>query len=446
MAEVKPALITQTRLDNEEVRDAPVKLKRTVTYLIDFANASKVNLPYAVAVNGVVQPEFKTGTKKTCGKNGEIVVKNVDPGATVVLFLNSDAHPRYRKQPVYAVTPREHNVVVRVIEKKGKHSDTDLPIKKPSNSAGADLKVSVEEYTAALTGDIWMKISHKYTPSEIDELLPLGTSKVVRDCVKQIYEGLPRPSLEIVVSPEQNVSKPRTISIKFEDGTNPRENISSGYDLLKEGLTRVHPAGYAAVFAAAIEAQVNKVVMTSAWRPMLGSIAHRAGLGLDVNYVGEVRMNREALRKSATLGVNVTQEEQKLFSDFEAAKVQESAAKKEVNLANLEVRKAGSDSQKIIVAKQKLGNATRTMEATMAQRKIAEAKWSSERDKGEPENVKRFRASLLRCESVAQLFDPWFVDQNTRDDTAAVPNFQLDPNEKLHAHHLHITVYDPKIL
>lgn len=71
--------------------------------------------------------------------------------------------------------------------------------------------------------------------------------------------------------------------------------------------------------------------------------------------------------------------------------------------------------------------------------------WNKERDKNEPSKVKGYRASLSRCAHVRQLFDPWFMDENTQDAISAKPNEQKTPNEKLHAHHLHITVHEPKI-
>ncbi len=37
------------------------------------------------------------------------------------------------------------------------------------------------------------------------------------------------------------------------------------------------------------------------------------------------------------------------------------------------------------------------------------------------------------------------MDPNTQDQIAAKPNEQRDANEKLHAHHLHVTVREPKI-
>ena len=65
-------------------------------------------------------------------------------------------------------------------------------------------------------------------------------------------------------------------------------------------------------------------------------------------------------------------------------------------------------------------------------------------EKNQPASVKLFRGSLMKCERVNQLFDPWYMDDNTHDKIAPVPNTQTkngkeESNETLHAHHLHIS-------
>ena len=54
--------------------------------------------------------------------------------------------------------------------------------------------------------------------------------------------------------------------------------------------------------------------------------------------------------------------------------------------------------------------------------------------------------SLRADESVRQVFDPWFMDDDARDRQAPRSNRQASANEKLHAHHLHVTVIDAGIL
>jgi hypothetical protein len=54
---------------------------------------------------------------------------------------------------------------------------------------------------------------------------------------------------------------------------------------------------------------------------------------------------------------------------------------------------------------------------------------------------------LLQCSCVGQLFDPWYIYKNARGEGEA--NMQTGAStslERLHAHHLHVTVHEPKIL
>ena len=235
-------------------------------------------MPYAVAVNGKVLAAFKDRPKRTDSK----IPLVVDAGQSVELYLNSDAHPAHRKNPVYKVTVGDDDIEVVIKEVEGKQICTDAP---ELSSSKLDVATgrTVQHMNAKLTGDIWMKVSHKYERSEVDALLPPKTSSEVTAAVKSIYSGLSKPMLRIQ-QPVAGGQIARELSIEFIDSKNPKENITS-YSLLKDGLPRVHPAGYAALFSAALEHGIAKLQVTSCWRPMLGSIAHRAGLGLDVGYV-----------------------------------------------------------------------------------------------------------------------------------------------------------------
>jgi hypothetical protein len=297
---------------------------RKVTYVFDTgATSSDLRIPYAVAVDGEVSSEYHEKPKRVRGKHGTIEV-DVAPGKKVQLYLNSDAHPSYRKKPVYAVTVADHDVKVKIKEKTGKHSTPDTP-----QHSATDEEQGVATYDAPLTGDIWMKVTHRYDTSEVDALLPAGTRAEVKAAVRTIYEGLSKKTLTIHVAATDDEPAAK-LAVTFNDSSNPKNNITS-YDLLKDGLPRVHPAGYAAVFGAALAARAPKMTMSSAWRPCMGSIAHRAGLGLDVSSLGEVRMNREELLSNDPNGdtSNVSDEEKKLYEQFEKARAKETAAAKD---------------------------------------------------------------------------------------------------------------------
>lgn len=444
--ELKTDFSCKTNDKPNSVVDAQCKKACKVTY--QFVFRSKLSMPYAVAVNGKVLPAFKDRPKRTDSK----IPLVVDAGQSVELYLNSDAHPAYRKNPVYKVTVGDDDVEVVITEVAGKHNCSDgLELGKATTDQATGR--TVQHMTAKLTGDIWMKVSHKYAPTEVDALLPPKTSVEVTAAVKSIYSGLATPTLNIQ-KPSAVGQPARVLAIKFIDSENPKENITA-YTLLKDGLPRVHPAGYAALFSAALDHGIDTLQVTSCWRPMLGSIAHRAGLGLDVGYVGPTPMNRQELRLGKSKDTaNVSDDEIELFKEYEAAIVADKKAEAELLAAKKAASASGLTSEQKLDATRNLKAAQDRKKETQKDRADAEEEWNRERDANEPAKVKLFRTSLLQCSCVSQLFDPWFMDANTKDGHEPEPNMQRPlpggkkgpSNEELHAHHLHVTVYEPKIL
>jgi hypothetical protein len=448
--EQKADFTCQTNDKHNSVVDAPCTKKCKVTYR--FAFRGKLSMPYAVAVNGKVLAAFKDRPKRTDSKIPVVV----DAGQTVQLYLNSDAHPAFRQHPVYEVKVGDDDVEVVINEIAGKHTDTDTPVmgKLTKNEATGR---SLQRMSAKLTGDIWMKVSHKYTASEVDTRLPAETSADAKAAIKRIYTGLSSPTLTIE-TPAKDGKPARTLTVKFSDSSNPKENISS-YALLSDGLPRVHPGGYAALLNAALEAEVPSIMVSSCWRPMLGSIAHRAGLGLDVSVVGGTTMNRQELRRALSASHtnphgngndkdNVTDAEVKAFGEYEQAIVDDKRAQadlKEASKAVVVTRHSG-DSDALKAAQARAREAAKAAQETTQATTEKRGKWNAERDAGEPNHVHQYRASLLQCACVRQLFDPWFMGVNVKDGAEPVPNMQKSSNEALHAHHLHITVDEPNIL
>ena len=462
----KPAATGQTSAANQgSIKTVKVAPLRKVTYIFKATSSKNLSIPYAVAVDGKVQAAFSNKPKRVSGSGGRIETF-VDQGSKASLFLNSDAHPGYRQNAVYEVTVGDNDIVVTVTEKSGKHADSDTPVRQ---AAKAGEMPPIDRYSAPLTGDIWMKVSHRYQASEVDALVESTTSEAVKSAVRSIYNGL-ASSTFTVTEPPTNASNgavstarnaARTLKVEFSDSNNPKENIRA-YTLLTDGLTRVHPGGYAALFTAALANGIDSLSISSCWRPMLGSIAHRAGLGLDVNFVGKTRMNRQELRgafegkKPRKKGDgddadNVSDAEVKAFGEYEDAIVASKAAMAERAAAQRALAAARKTKNTAAIAKAE----ERWNEADLAAGDAAKAEdeklaaWNSERDAAEPTHPRLFRTSLLKCACVAQLFDPWFMDPNTRDIVAPDPNMQRGAstsNERLHAHHLHLTVHEPKIL
>jgi len=428
---------------------------RKVTYVFEPEVAKNLRIPYALAIGGVVQTEYVQKARRVVGEGGEITA-SAAPGEQVSLFLNSDAQPAWRKQPVYAVTVGNRDVVVTITEKLGKHFDTDSPILTKDADPEVEAAKTADTYRAALTGDIWMKVSHKYTPAEVPSRLPAGTSAVVEAAVMSIYQGL--STVELAITEPGTAGKPsRTLVVSFADSDNPKKNINQ-YTLLTDGLPRVHPAGYAALFTAALENSITAITLSSCWRPMLGSIVHRIGLGLDVSILGGTVLNRQELRRAFSGSApskhgnhndqdNVTDEEVTAFGEYEDAIKVDKAAGKAKDQAEDAFDKANMQSELYpqTEAKAKLATAEAVARSANTDMQNKENMWNDARDKGEPSHARLFRVSLLKCSCVGQLFDPWFMSSNTHSGKT-VSNKQLNELEKLHAHHLHITVDDPKVL
>lgn len=433
----RPAASAQTNATKGSVRDVKVTAKRKVTYVFDTsATSSTLKIPYCVAVNGdVVLHKDKPGRIV----HNQSFSVTVDAGSEVSLYLNSDAHPSRRTQAVYKVTPNERDIYVTVTEKTGKSADADTPVFKKTEG-------QVDKYTAPLTGDIWMKVSYKYTKADAEALIPASADAGVRTAVLDIYNELKGNTLSIACAAPAG----RVVTVKFNDSDNPKSNINN-YELKRDGLTRVHPLGFFALFDAAREAACSQMTMSSCWRPLLGSIAHRAGLGLDVSYLedsaSKVTVNRQELvKKGAADYAWVTDEEKRLYGVYQAAKPTATKAAADLKAAEAAVAKAKNDPVALTAAT-KARDAARTRKAE-ADKALADAKsaWNTERDAHEPSVIKSFRTQLAASAHIKQLFDPWMMDENTRDAKSAAANEQKSSNETLHAHHLHITVAESELL
>ncbi|MBV8633747.1 MAG: hypothetical protein JO002_04595 [Burkholderiaceae bacterium] len=210
--------------------------------------------------------------------------------------------------------------------------------------------------------------------------------------------------------------------------------------LLSSILPRVHPAAYAALISAAHAAGVTVMQVNSGWRTSFGSIAHRAGLGLDVHSIDSgaqhVSINRAVLTGGRGPSDYVTPRERELYTDYENKKREAEAAAKEYEEKK---RRQGISPELIERAKQ------RRDEAAIV-RDDAEMKWNRERNQNEPTAIRSLRDALSLDPGIKQILDPWYMDLNTRDPHAARPNEQCSDLEKQHNNHLHITVKEEKIL
>lgn len=432
-----------TRPDPGAVTVARIGERYSVCYAFDTsATRTDLLLPYAVAVNGKILPEFARRAARLERDKRRICV-SAQQGDKVALYLNSDAWPQFRQHPVYAVTVAGRDVLVEVVEKTGRDAtglyELKDPYPRPSRPGGGTL----DAYQARLTGDVWMHVSHRYTEDEARLCLPAGVDAAIAEAVLGIYRGLAAPRISVSF-PASDSAAALKIDIAFEPGSddNARANITS-FNLLRDGVTRVHPHAYAALLTGARAAGVTRLGISSGWRPMIGSIEHRIGLGLDTNYVDNperhVAINRVALTQPGGPGKeNVSDKERVLYQAYLLANA-ESERRKGESIAAEKIAQHEPTPENI--AQRDASN--RRSDAASESKKKAERDWNDERNKIEPSLIKTLRGVLHEDRVVYQLLDPWYIDLNTHNPVAATPNFQRNNLEKMHANHLHITIAEP---
>lgn len=425
MIEATPAA-TGTLAASTSLTTVNVSARRKVRYVFDTSATKRdLALPYRVSIDGKVQ-EAEASLCKLSGSKRSIELL-VAPGARVALFLNSDVHPDFRREPVYALQVGEHDVEVLITEKQGRISHARAVVgTSVTRQAG---ERAVDCYKALLTGDIWMQISHLYTAAQADAILPPETPPAVRVAVRAIYSGLPAAQL-LVQFPASDTTPAHALRVAFADSENARANITY-CSLLKDVLPRTHPAAFAALLSEAHKAGVTEVHVTSCWRPMLGSIAHRAGLGLDIVYIANasqaVHINRVGLTGAGGRNPNVRAREKQLYDELILAEQQAPAISGE----RLATQTESTQKEK--------------MEKINKER-LARARWNDERNLNEPKLMHELRQQLQKNPSVKQVFDPWYMEADTRDQSPQTANEQRSMNETIHADHLHLTLNDPQIL
>jgi hypothetical protein len=370
-------------------------------------------LPYFIAeMSGNQGKPLESGQRIGLMKQNKIRQK-VPFGKEVALYLGNDSKPQYRSKPLYRVKAEEGltDVVVKIAETEGLTYDPAEEI--ASNALLAGTK---KTFRARLYGTTWMSFSHKYTEAEAVEECA-ADSQELRDAMKQIYGGAASVgSSSILLS----VVKPNTKTLKIRWGSaafdNCRRNIPAitGLAVAKtELIPRVHPQTYKAFLKAAFDLDAEELEIASGWRPMLGSVLHRIGVGLDV----------------AIIKVNGTSHQ---FS--------RNATPAEQEYKNL-------IAQKKDLAKKK--NRTDEESTRLNEIKAVEAAKANAADRAIRDNdsstIRNFISKLRENGDVRQTFDPWEMDENTRDVVAAAPNRLVTGNETLHRNHLHITVKDPDL-
>jgi len=406
---------TVVKTVERDVCTVPVCTRCNVCYEFDTSATKRdLALPYCVSLNGKVLEGASTVRK--LGASRKITLQ-AEPGSRIALFLNSDVHPKFRISPVYEVVVGATDVHIKITEKEG-HCHEGAVIGMPQHSAAKPGQRGLDYYKAALTGDIWMQISHRYTEAEADAMLPKDMPLEIRDAVLRIYAGLKSIQLQVHIA-VKGAAAAMKMNLRFQESENAIKNIKS-CSLLRDVLPRTHPHAFATLMTEAYAAGVSDISVTSCWRPMHGSIVHRAGLGLDVVSIASdqqtVKLNRVGLITDKA-NPNVSKAESFQYSEFvEATK---------------KTRGARSEPEQLLA---------KNIEDK------AKKGWIEELKKSEPSLLRFFRQRLQKHAQVSQIFDPWYMDLNTKDLEKEIINGQFSANEKLHANHLHITIKDSDIL
>lgn len=410
-----------------------VVARRKVTYVFDTSASNPtgaITMAVAVHVNGKSVPfELKPGDHPFIRS----VSLFAEAGAKIELFLNGDA--AYQSQPVYAVQVGANDVRVLIKEKTGKHPD-EAVLGGPTTSSDG----RTDEYTASLTGDIWLQVSHRYTENEVGTIIPPDTKSAIRAAVLLVYRGLQKSSLNVDF-PATDSAPASSVRIDFKEQENPGANIRD-FSLLRDGLPRLHPYGYLALLEAAHESGVTRLEVDSGWRPMLGSIAHRDGRGIDVIAISAAGrhtwLQRIGLRRKSLLAQeDITPAEKAAYDELvqTVARYQASRRLAEQRAHDKSLLNASPSERDRAIEE-----ANNSRDDALRAQHEAEEKWRAAIPGSEPQPVKLFRGALLTHRFVKQLLDPWYMDLDTKDRKAPVPNAQSDGLSKLHSTHLHLTI------
>ena len=406
---------TVVKTVERDVCTVPVCTRCNVCYEFDTRVTNRdLAIPYRVSLNGKILESATTQRK--LGANRKIILQ-AEPGSRIALFLNSDVHPKFRQSPVYEVVVGANDVHIKITEKKGQLRDGPVIVPSQHKSPTPGTR-RLDTYEASLTGDIWMKISHRYTEAEADEMLAKDIPLEIRDAVLRIYAGLKSVQLQLHI-PARGAAAAMKMNLRFQEADNATKNITS-CSLLRDVLPRTHPHAFAALMTEAYAAGVNDISVTSCWRPMLGSIVHRAGLGLDVVHVAsdteKVAINRAGLKEKVP-STYVSEHEIKAYGDY-------------MDLLD--------KTKKISQASQGNNEVVPT--------KNAREKWHEEMIKAEPALMAALRKHLIKHQNIQQILDPWYLENNSKDANEKVANEQRSLLETLHNNHLHITIMEPNIL
>lgn len=340
----------------------------------------------------------------------------------------------------------------------------------------------ISERCWSITIKFWMRSTHPFTEADVDALQADVATDAVKAALKNIYKAeFVKVGADFAVDIPRQLDAKDTTSTRLywirSENSNCINNINA-LKLEQEVPKRIHPAAYAAAVKAAHEAGVTEIQFTNSWRPMLGSMAHRSGLGLDIKWLAagkeKHRLNRDGLLNKSITDKdkdgnlddpkdhgNISVEEQQAYNDWKASEVEKIKLKKASDLA-----KANEvDKTKNLATATKTGNGAKIADAEREFKKSEEAYnvadkafekadektkankklWQDQVKKHEPGMIGKYRRYLMLEEIVTQVLDPWYMTLHAHEESGSVPNEQNDGLSKQHNNHLHISIFDAEL-
>lgn len=407
-----------------------------VTYEIHFDQ--KLRLPYAFYWNGVKQPENKVLKPKQA--TAILTIRAlVKEGDKIGLYLGSDASPEFRQELLYPLTVG--NKDIKAIIKTKKDPQDDVAELTPVTPTDADKNSTESRYEGWLTGDIWMRFSHRYSAKEATaHLLNAGEKDTgIAKAIADLYGG----SVNTNTGYSVQFDNKNNCQIIFQTGSdaNCRTNIKKGYDFAREGLPRIHPRTWIAFLQAARDCSISLMEITSGWRPMFGSATHRIGLGLDI----------KSLKRSNGTTAVFDKKNNHLWQSEEEKSAHTTWIESEQKLAGATRDYADTEAQvKQAKGEDEIRNAKmRREEARKSLNRANEVRNEAKKDFNEKHKSSTsgdFEQVLMNNPLIKQLFDPLIMDTNTLDQQEAEANRNRSGDEKGHQNHLHITANDHYLL
>ena len=197
---------------------------------------------------------------------------------------------------------------------------------------------------------------------------------------------------------------------------------------------------------------------------MLFRSGHRAGLGLDVVFLDKLNLRRTSMGPDkASAGLNISSDEADAFNAWKKAEKDADEARSASDSANAAANKAKNAfavlsknskatpaqleeaKKKVEEAHTKAETANSAAEKAREDQSAKESAWKKQMNEDQPASISDFRRYVMLHPIVCEVFDPWYVENDTDDKVAPQPNIQQDPTAKQHNNHLHITIRDPEL-